>query len=45
MDHLEGFKMYLAVAEKNGWGTLQAGQESDLFEKFLPYRFRPGCGA
>ena len=40
MDRLEGFKMYLAVAEKERLGTLQPPAKSlDLFEKFLPYAF------
>ena len=38
MDQIEGFKMYLSVAEKERMGILYAVEKTpELFEKYLPY--------
>ncbi len=43
MDHLEGFKMYLSVAEKERLNALNPPEQTvALFEKFLPYALALG---
>jgi uncharacterized membrane protein YgcG len=38
MDQVEGFRMYLSVAEKERWGILHPPEKTpELFEKYLPY--------
>jgi uncharacterized membrane protein len=38
MDHIEGFKLYLSVAEKEGLNRRNPPEKTPaLFEKFLPY--------
>ncbi len=38
MDHIEGFKLYLSVAEKEGLNRRNPSEKTPaLFEKFLPY--------
>lgn len=38
MDRIEGFKMYLSVAEKNRLNVLNPPEETpEIFEKYLPY--------
>ncbi len=38
LDRIEGFKLYLSVAEKERWATLHPPQETPaLFERYLPY--------
>ncbi len=40
MDKIEGFKMYLSVAEKERLNLLNPPEETpELFEKYLPYAF------
>jgi len=43
MDEIEGFKMYLSVAEKERLNLLNPPERTpDLFEKFLPYAIALG---
>ena len=46
MDELEGFRQYLAMAEKVRWEVLHPPEKTpELFERFLPYALAPGGGA
>ena len=43
MDAIEGFKMYLSVAEKNRMNVLNPPEQTpELFEKYLPYALALG---
>jgi len=38
LDQIEGFKLFLSVAEKERWATLHPPEETpELFERYLPY--------
>jgi hypothetical protein len=43
LDEIEGFKMYLSVAEKDWLNLIHPPDETpELFEKFLPYAMALG---
>lgn len=37
MDKIEGFRMYLSVAERDELKTMQLNKNPELFERYLPY--------